>query len=621
METMRWSEQNVSPQDGNPGAPAIKNHSVTHFRGYDGRRDHSTLLLYSIEEKRWIRPHHLGASSDQPPILSNTKSIQVTGTPPAGRNGHSATLATDPDDDDNGRIIVIGGWLGAGAGPLAASDMHVLDISHSGTRLRWYQPAVQGTPPGPCNMHSADYVAARQEVYVFRGGNGREYLNDLHALSTQTFTWRKVETSGAIPQQRANHSSAILEETGELFIFGGWNGTERLNDIHILDTATSTWTCPQVGGVLPHPRAGMTLTALRGRLYLFGGSKNGNFDCFQDLQILDRSEMAWLNVTQHEPTNHTSGRHRYDTEHPAPNRTDEDTMATIDIHGRGPGRRAGHTATAVNRKIYVFGGSSGLDYLNDFYVLDTDPPPHATITEEEPSCHLLPAFFGSMLASAEAAGRTTIDSPKVSFAIQRSLIFIIFLEKCLLHCNVLYLHTMPTPIARSVATPLLKGTLLRAFSSRASGEGRSFQVGVPAERRRNFSVEKVPEEDYYNGHLLADHLEYLEDMLDKTIKIENSMNELKELHEKKHKVLKSDGTTTDELDALFHHAAQQKSIISNQVADLKQLLMNAQNNSYAVDGPDGTADGEIEDDFVEADRIIDDVASGHKAEAPDRNTK
>lgn len=59
-------------------------------------------------------------------------------------------------------------------------------------------------------------------VYVFRGGNGREYLNDLHALHVNNLTWRKVETSGTVPQQRANHSSAILEETGELFIFGGW---------------------------------------------------------------------------------------------------------------------------------------------------------------------------------------------------------------------------------------------------------------------------------------------------------------------------------------------------------------------------------------------------------------
>jgi leucine-zipper-like transcriptional regulator 1 len=71
-------------------------------------------------------------------------------------------------------------------------------------------------------MHSADYVASKKEVFVFRGGNGREYLNDLHALHVESLTWRRVETNGAVPQQRANHSSAILEDTGELFIFGGW---------------------------------------------------------------------------------------------------------------------------------------------------------------------------------------------------------------------------------------------------------------------------------------------------------------------------------------------------------------------------------------------------------------
>jgi hypothetical protein len=314
METMKWAEISTSPSSGNdnnnsnsPGAPTIKNHSVTYFAnhlycfgGYDGRRNHSTLLLFSIKEQRWIRPHHVGnvAADDVvstteeeqrgvisdvnvapmeiaegeraddifldaqqqemqpeqqqqhsgevqlvpdaagghlpapqqpqpyvPPYLqrdyvTGDRSVLVSGNPPPGRNGHSATLATDPDDEDNGKIIIIGGWLGTG--PLAASDMHVLDISNGGRRLRWYQPAVRGTPPGPCNMHSADYVPARREVYVFRGGNGREYLNDLHALNIQTMIWRKVQTTGEIPQQRANHSSAFLEETGELFVFGGW---------------------------------------------------------------------------------------------------------------------------------------------------------------------------------------------------------------------------------------------------------------------------------------------------------------------------------------------------------------------------------------------------------------
>ena len=38
--------------------------------------------------------------------------------------------------------------------------------------------------PGPCNMHSADLI--REMIYIFRGGDGRDYLNDLHSLNTET---------------------------------------------------------------------------------------------------------------------------------------------------------------------------------------------------------------------------------------------------------------------------------------------------------------------------------------------------------------------------------------------------------------------------------------------------
>lgn len=44
----------------------------------------------------------------------------------------------DDDDDEDAQIIIIGGWLGSG--PLAASDMWVLDISGGMDRLRWFQP-------------------------------------------------------------------------------------------------------------------------------------------------------------------------------------------------------------------------------------------------------------------------------------------------------------------------------------------------------------------------------------------------------------------------------------------------------------------------------------------------
>ncbi|KAL9181920.1 hypothetical protein ACHAXT_012263 [Thalassiosira profunda] len=558
MSTMRWSEAVPSPAGGGgpldgalggvPATPQIKNHSVTHHRGhlycfggYDGRRNHQTLLIYSLREGRWLLPSPAGGMinlGDGP-----SSHFTVRGVPPPGRNGHTATLATggrrsrrrrhrmnnliydeegeiglrgeaplprrnsrDPpssaevevraalndlavamdamdaelgtereagnvnaqggeddaldnpnedqasveggngdnpteeEDDEDAQIIIIGGWLGSG--PLAASDMWVLDISGGLDRLRWFQPPTLGTPPGPCNMHSADFIPSRGEVYVFRGGNGREYLNDLHALDVESYVWRTVETHGEAPQQRANHSSALLEKDGvsELFVFGGWNGSERLNDIHVLDTATSTWSTPRVLGVKPHPRAGMTLTALRGRLYLFGGSGTSS-KCFDDLQVLDREEMAWLDVNDQDEearkerecydstwmvnrgatvgggSGYSSNANRQASSSwemlggqdgsnsggikfadwrsyggyqsganngpisGSANPNDEDTVPSVYVNGKPPGRRAGHTATAVGKHIYVFGGSCGTDYLNDFFVLDTDPPPLMKVTE------------------------------------------------------------------------------------------------------------------------------------------------------------------------------------------------------------------------------------------------
>lgn len=82
------------------------------------------------------------------------------------------------------RLYIIGGWLGQG--PLAADDMHVLDLGG----FRWLDIKMTGIPPGPCNMHTADCY--NKKVYVFRGGDGRDYLNDLHVLSNNNdtmFNW------------------------------------------------------------------------------------------------------------------------------------------------------------------------------------------------------------------------------------------------------------------------------------------------------------------------------------------------------------------------------------------------------------------------------------------------
>ncbi|TMW66068.1 hypothetical protein Poli38472_003833 [Pythium oligandrum] len=401
---MRWEPLRV--QD---APPTIKNHTATPisrtelliFGGYDGRRNHNDLYLFNSEAATWT------------PLTAP----RVHGSPPAGRNGHSATLA-------DRKVFVIGGWLGSG--PLAADDMHVLDLD----AMEWKQPPVLGTPPGPCNMHTADYIPHLRSILLFRGGDGREYLNDLHRLDVDTLVWSRVHASGRLPVPRANHSSALVDES-QIVIFGGWDGHKRLNDIHVLDTYTMVWSAVDVqsntpfGGSLPHPRAGMSFVRHRDHVFLFGGS-GPSAQCYNDLHIYDPHDALWLDVatlpedhqlcatvhalltdgddesdqegrgvalsphlsnsldyySEYEDSPSALSLYEHHNSHANPNDTHSQRHPDqIFVVGHGPGRRAGHTCSLLeDRKLFVFGGSCGNEYLNDMYVLDTDPPPRATIT-------------------------------------------------------------------------------------------------------------------------------------------------------------------------------------------------------------------------------------------------
>ena len=366
-----------------------------------------------------------------------------------------------------------------GSGPLAACDMHMLNVE----TMRW-STSPDYAPPGPCNMHTADYVPEMDCLFIFRGGDGREYLNSLHRLNLKSMEWSTPTVQGDPPLPRANHSSSVVRQ--KLYIFGGWDGNKRLNDIHILDAQSMVWSSPTINGRPPSPRAGMTFTQVRDRIFLFGGS-GPSAKCFNDLQIFDPERLLWLNIATPEDLqkelasakgaggaggegggggeedsggtkDHGSGLNagfdnlgmspfaskyselgddelttitttssgQVNGSPTSPERSSsgidgglggsaisdeegvintfqgrplDDVVTFLDtqvvqdgsnpnaffdynddknvlIQGNGPGHRAGHTTTVVDeRRLFVFGGSYGTEYLNDFFILDTDPPP------------------------------------------------------------------------------------------------------------------------------------------------------------------------------------------------------------------------------------------------------
>jgi N-acetylneuraminic acid mutarotase len=301
--------------------PSTKNHTATLvgnevyvFGGYDGQKNHNELFVFELLSMEWRQP-------------------QVLGTKPSGRNGHSATLLRDGQ-----QILILGGWLGNG--PLAAGDMHLLNLDPA---PKWATPNFAGDPPGPCNMHTADLVG--RHLFVFRGGDGRAYLNDLHGLDLDSNSWYPVKTSGEQPPPRANHASAV--DDFRLYIFGGWDGTKRLNDLYVLDTREMVWSLLKPTGCAPQARAGMTLSIIRDCLYLFGGSGHTT-RCFNDVHVYDPKEQAWFLCVQ---------------------------IANEPISA--PERRAGHVAVVVDRRLFISGGACGTQYYGKgkWFILDTDAPP------------------------------------------------------------------------------------------------------------------------------------------------------------------------------------------------------------------------------------------------------
>ena len=87
----------------------------------------------------------------------------------------------------------------------------------------------------------------------------------------------------------------------------------------------------------------MSLSSINGKLYLFGGS-GPSASCFNDLQIFDPKTNCWVQA----------------------NICDNENVLKP---------RAGHSATVVNSKLYIVGGSCGSLYYKDYFVLDTDPAP------------------------------------------------------------------------------------------------------------------------------------------------------------------------------------------------------------------------------------------------------
>ncbi|KAF4662440.1 Leucine-zipper-like transcriptional regulator 1 [Perkinsus chesapeaki] len=271
--------------------------------------------------RRW-RPVQYSCSSEM-------KSMEL----PGDRSGAASVVYKDA-------LYVLGGYGGSGR----LDDLFRFDFN---TRL-WSQVHTKGETPTGRENNGA--VVIGNKMYLFGGYSGYNWLNDFHYFCFDTSTWAPVEVKeGSPPSTRFGYVSSVHGSV--FFVFGGYDGQTWLNDMHEFDVKQATWSQTQIQGYIPTGRSCPSWAYHEGSVYLFGG-----YDGVHRMNDFHRFEMTarkWSVVA---------------------------TRST----GQPPSPRYFHASVVHGNSLYLFGGYSGQERLNDLHEFRFDLQTWFLVQTEDP---------------------------------------------------------------------------------------------------------------------------------------------------------------------------------------------------------------------------------------------
>ncbi len=284
------------------------------------------------------------ATAAAPPSGMYWSRAPCFGHGPHRLRAHTATLV-------GSQIFVFGG---TGAN-VCFNDVYVLDADC----MHWSKPECSGEVPPVLRAMTA--TAVGKKIVIFGGGDGPVYYNDVYVFDTVTRRFTKPKVAGHVgggngrssaaanggggsgsgsavgvgggsgssggdgisesnadadaagsgggggdgssapqlPQERRAHTACLYKHG--IYIFGGGNGVNALNDIwrlDVADTAKPSWrlVCPagRPSARQPPVRGYHTANMVGSKLIVFGGSDG--LECFRDVWVYDIDTSVWRAV-------------------------------------------------------------------------------------------------------------------------------------------------------------------------------------------------------------------------------------------------------------------------------------------------------------------------------------
>ncbi|CAL1697913.1 unnamed protein product [Somion occarium] len=269
--------------------------------------------------------------------------------------------------------------------------------------MQWMHPEAQGDIPPPCRAHTATLVDRR--LVVFGGGEGPVYRNDVYVLDTLTRRWQQPVFPVDAPQPPPRRAHTAVLYKGKVWVFGGGNGSQALNDLWTLDVNVPVermkWEEQRTRGKAPVARGYHTANLVGNVMIIMGGSDGK--ECFSDIWCLNLDTLIWSMVrldvvhrrlshtaTQvgsylfiwggHDGTSYTSeillfnlgascGFHLHPNKHPHVIIVSLN-FETRPIAGKKPIPRGYHAAVLADSRLFIFGGFNGTEVFDDVQMLD-----------------------------------------------------------------------------------------------------------------------------------------------------------------------------------------------------------------------------------------------------------
>ncbi|KAG0201021.1 hypothetical protein BGX28_006071 [Mortierella sp. GBA30] len=246
--------------------------------------------------------------------------------------------------------------------------------------MHWSQPKTFGSIPPPCRAHSSTLVDNKR-LYIFGGGDGPQYFNELYMLDTDTLTWTSPQTTGTRPCRRRAHTTCVYNNC--IYVFGGGDGVQALNDTYKLNLVDMRWSEVKTTGTIPISRGYHTSNLIKSQFIVYGGSDG--HECFSDVHVLDLDAKEWTKIDINRKLkrmSHTStqvGSYLFTVGGYDGSRYSCDVVMlnlvtwsweTRKVYGLPPAGRGYHASLLYDSRLFVFGGYDGQTVYDDIYILD-----------------------------------------------------------------------------------------------------------------------------------------------------------------------------------------------------------------------------------------------------------